>query len=187
MKRESHTTTWTAILLGCVNAWRKRDGLSREAAAVSIVQCYMELGAPTVGGEFRSSNDVFEDARINAQRIFRWLDDATKDTNLLGANFTPAILKALPEDLRLRATMEMLGGVGLVVEPKEKEAKPQADFSQILTRLCKEAGEAHAAVASLTDGVGPGELEVAQIELREAVIVTMGALSQVEAMLKSGK
>lgn len=40
--------------------------------------------------------------KVNADRVFRWLDDGTKDTNLVPANFVPSILAALPTDLKVR-------------------------------------------------------------------------------------
>lgn len=183
MKSESQT--WTSTLLNYVSAWRRRDGLSVSAAATTIVEAYQANGEPTVGGAFKKSNDIFDDARVNGQRIFRWLDDQTKDTNLLPANFAPATLLALPEDLRLRAVNELLAPIGLIAEPICSGSQA-VDFSNTLSRLCKESGEATSALAALTDGIQAGELEKARSELQDALCVTQAALHQVERQMGVG-
>ncbi|OQA32203.1 MAG: hypothetical protein BWY57_02140 [Betaproteobacteria bacterium ADurb.Bin341] len=183
MNTEIHDSC-TMVLLRHVNVWRKRLGLSREAAAVSIVEAYMELAEPPVGGEFKKSRDAFEDAKINAQRIFRWLDDQTKDCTLLPANFVPVILQALPEDLRLRAVNELLAPIAMIAEPKQTDSTQSANFSHTLSRLCKETGEALSSLAALTDGIEAGELETAHRELQDAISVTLSALHQVEKAMK---
>lgn len=173
--------SWITILRRHVDDYRRSTSLSHESLAVQMVERHDQLGRPTIGGDFIKHRDIFATARVWWQRIGRWLDDATKEKTLMPASFVPAVLLSLPEDRRLRAVNEMLAQVGLVAEPAQGGGTSQREFSHTLSRLCKEAGEAHAAVAALTDGAEPGELEAAERELQDALSVTMGALHQVQA------
>lgn len=185
MKRGSQDS-WSLTLLRYVNAWRKRDGLSREAAAVTIVEAYRAVGEPPVGSDFRASKDAYEDARINAQRVFRWLDDQTKDCTLLPFNFAPAILAALPPDLCLACVDELLFGLGLSARRVEG-GLAGAQVATVLASVAKESGEATASLADLVDGATPAELDRAHREVTEAVAANTEALRLVESMMSQSR
>lgn len=185
MKNASQDS-WSLTLLRAVNAWRKRDGLSREAAAVAIVDAYRALGEPPVGSEFRATRDAFEDARINAQRIFRWLDDQTKDCTLLPANFVPSVLRALPPDLRLACVEHMLLPLGFSAQPIGGE-DGQPNVAAVLACVAKEGGEATASIAALVDGASTAELQQAQQEITESIAAQTDALHMVEGLLQRAR
>ncbi|MCS9500340.1 hypothetical protein N1E27_29850, partial [Pseudomonas aeruginosa] len=92
MRTESHTLIST--LLGVVNQWRRREGWSRETVVQHIVEAHERIqGALVTGIVFDPpTRDTTERMKVNADRVFRWLDDGTKDTNLVPANFVPSIL-----------------------------------------------------------------------------------------------
>lgn len=146
---------------------------------MQMVEAHDRLGRPPIGGEFVRHRDIFNMARVAWQRIGRWLDDQTKDKTHMPASFVPAVLLSLPEDRRLRAVNEMLAQVGLVAEPLPGDGGEATEFSRSLGRLCKEAGEAHAAVAALTDGADGKELDIAESELEDSLSITLSALHQV--------
>ncbi len=105
MRDVSHKT-WIAIVLDHVNAWRKANGWSRETVVQMIVEAHECTNGPVVTGiKFEPHTaDTFERWKVNADRVFRWLDDSSKDTNLLPTNFIPSILAAMlrPEQSVLR-------------------------------------------------------------------------------------
>lgn len=177
--------SWVTIARRNFDEWRRATALSHEACAMQMVEAHAALGRPPIGGDFVTHRDIFNTARVAWQRIGRWLDDQTKDKTHMPASFLPAVLLAMPEDRRLRTVNEMLTQIGLVAEPLPGDGTQGAEFSHTLARLCKEAGEAHAAVAALTDGTEPGELEAAERELQDVLSVTLGALHQVQAAKSS--
>lgn len=115
MQPGTHEKTLIAILRDYVEEWRKANGWSRESVAAEIVTAHAALGAPrTTGIVFDPpTRDTFERMRVNADRIFRWLDDVTKDRNHLPANFIPSILYALPLPMRMHAVDDVLRQLGL--------------------------------------------------------------------------
>lgn len=170
-------------LLAVVNAWRKRDGLSRETVVQAIVEAHERVHGPALTGiRFEPHTaDVYERMKVNADRVFRWLDDATKDNNLLPANFIPSILEALPRDLLL----VLLTGLLAPLQIGLRDTKPASASMplDLLRGLMSETAEATQAVAALIDGATDEELQAAQVELTQAQAETSRCLDAVETML----
>jgi hypothetical protein len=109
MRNESHKSL-IGILREHVIAWRKSEGWSRE----TVVQVIIESDKSESGIVFNpQTSDAFEKMKVNADRVFRWLDDESKDTNLCPPNFIPAILKAMPQERRLMCSSEIMVSIGL--------------------------------------------------------------------------
>lgn len=109
MRNESHKSL-IGILREHVIAWRKAEGWSRE----TVVQCIVESDNGQSGIVFNpQTSDTFERMKVNADRVFRWLDDESKDTNLCPPNFIPSILKAMPVERRLACSAEFMVSIGL--------------------------------------------------------------------------
>lgn len=183
MRGQSHTLI--AIVRRAVQAWRKRENWSRETVTQQIVETFERLGGPqTIGLRFDpETRDVVERLKVNADRVFRWLDDDSKDANLLPANFLPFLIAALPVDLRIVCVDEMLLQAGLSVRLIEGGAAG-FDVGRLIQTIAKENGDATAALAALIDGVSDGELETAQRELTESIGKQQEALVAVEAQLR---
>ena len=153
MRDVSHKT-WIAIVLDHVNAWRKANGWSRETVVQMIVEAHDRMNGQVVTGiKFEPHTaDTFERWKVNADRVFRWLDDSSKDTNLLPTNFIPSILSAMPMDVRLHCMDDLLRGVGIAARPIDEEAKEGIDAVGILRTMISENSDAQRAVADLVDG-----------------------------------
>ncbi|MGY6129131.1 hypothetical protein ACW9YV_27865 (plasmid) [Paraburkholderia strydomiana] len=165
MRSESHKTK-LSILMDHVDAWRQRLG-SREAVALEIVAAHKAWGGDRLPKlDFDMSGDTFTCAKNAADRIFRWLDDKSKDVNFLPANFERSILAAMPDDLRMSFLNEYLAPFGLVVHGIE--AKATMNATAHLVRIAKESADAQGAIANLIDGATPAELLTADRELGEA-------------------
>lgn len=186
MRNEAHTQI--GIIRLHVEAWRKANGWSRETAAMVMVEAHERIGGPaTTGIVFDPpTQDAFARAKVNAERIFRWLDDVTKDNNLLPFNFWPAIQEALPMDRRMSLVNELLRPAHLAC--RALPVKDDGDTTVMLfKRVVATSSTANMAMADLLDGIAPGELEHAQAAIGEAQRQNAAALVKVEAKLEGGQ
>lgn len=184
MRKNSHTVI--ATLRQAVRVWRKRMGWSRETVTQAFVETFNALDGEAVTGlRFGGSTaDLYERTKIDADRLFRWLDDEGKDNNLLPASMIPFLLAALPVDLRILAAAEILLPSGLSVHVINQ---PESiDLINALQHVAKESGEATSALAGLVDGVSPGELDNAARELVEAIHASQEALAMIDARRSAG-
>lgn len=175
------------ILRNTVEVWRKRDGMSRQTVAMKIVEAHEAIGGPAdTGIEFDPpSKDTYTRVASNSERIWRWLDDVTKETNHLPSNFAKSVLAALPEDLRMRALDDYLRPLGLACRQISTAATP-VFTTGALSGLIKETSEATVAFTALLDGHNRAELLAAQRELTQAVTMLSYQLAKVEAALNGG-
>jgi hypothetical protein len=185
MRNASHT--FIGIIKAHVIEWRKREGWSRETVVQVIVETHERISGPqTTGIRFDpSTNDAFERQKVNADRVFRWLDDETKDNNLLPANFSQSILAAMPMDIRLHCVEEVLRPLGLSTVCTEKQGSGLLDATTHLIKIARETSEAQAAVANLIDGATPAELATADRELAEAEEAIRAARANVRQQMKA--
>jgi len=180
------TQTLIGAVRAAVQAWRKREDWSRETVCQEIVSTFTHLRGevPTRIKFDPNTQDVYDRQRIIAERIYRWLDDESKDNNLLPANFLPYILAALPVDLRIACADGFLGCSDLSVRLVSHEAEDSLTIA--LQHMAKEGGEALSAMTNLLDGCTPDQLSNAQRELTEAVHAAEAALAVIE-QIKAGK
>lgn len=189
MRSESQAQETTiATVARYVNVWRLREGWSRETVVEQIVNAHERIGGPLVTDiRFEpNSSDTFKRMKANADRVFRWLDDLSKDNNLLPVNFLPSIIAALPEDLRLHCLTDMLRPTGcsvrLICNDLDRDFLPLKS----LQTLIKEAGEAQQAVSALVDGATQEELEIAIKELGDLFAATKNVMADVSAKMARG-
>lgn len=193
MQPKSHNpaadqSTWIATIRDSVEDWRKRNEWSRETTAQVIVEVHGLRGAQRVSGIAFDppTRDAFERVKVNADRIFRWLDDVTKDRTLLPTNFIPSILAALPDDLRMHLVNDLLRSNGMACRITATDADDMP-ITILLRSMMVETAQADQAVAALLDGIDPGELETAQREIAEAIAVLVRAQDRVESMMRGRK
>jgi hypothetical protein len=183
MQHSSHHPSWISIVRDAVEAWRKQNGWSRETAAQMIVEAHERNGLHQVSGIVFDphTRDAYARMKVNADRIFRWLDEVTKDRNLLPANFILSILTALPADLRMHTINKMLWPVELGC--RQIGAVCSSRPLALLQAMLAEAADAESAVAALVDGIDPGELETAHQKLTEAITAFTRARDTVESLI----
>lgn len=192
MRNESHKSR-IAVLRDHVGAWRRDARMSREAVALHIVEAHNASGGPErTGIQFESgSGDQFTAAKTYADRIFRWLDDETKDNNLMPANFENSILLALPMDRRLACVDELLRPLGLggrCLDGDEQQGLAVADVQEMM----REDAESQVACVAVVGGdASPLMLERAHREVVESIEAKVrmrrlleGALSKAGRMLQ---
>lgn len=185
MRSSSHKTV-IGVIRDHVDMWRKRQGLSHQAAASELVSIYFQHRFDRVWPiDFRQSGDAYMATKANSERIWRWLDDQTKDSTLLPVNFVQVVLLALPADIRLMCVAEMLAPVA--ISPVLQVADtPAESHTELLVASARESGEAVAAMAGLSESTPVGELKRAQAEILQAIAAQQAALRHVEARLGVG-
>lgn len=191
MQRTTHPRTLIAIIRDHVEDWRRENAWSRETVADQIVQAHDMIGGPRLTGIVFDppTRDTFERMRVNADRIFRWLDDATKEKNLLPANFIWSILAALPIERRIHLADDLLHPVGLSVHGEtEDEEEPTVQSVAIHFRgLVMHSSEATVAMSEMLDGIHPGEAERAKKTLSIAGAAIQRARNLVDRIIKRRK
>ncbi len=182
MRNESHTLV--GMIRRHVVEWRKAEGWSRETVAQQIVESHELLAGPQVTGiRFEcKTTDAFERMKNNADRIFRWLDDETKDGNLLPANFIPSILAAMPADRRLACVDDLLRPLQMAGRRTDAAARTgELDVPTKLARVLKEDGEAHLALATLISEPTSCRVDEALKEINESIETKKQVRSVLEA------
>ncbi len=189
MRHESHKTL-IATVRSYVGQWRKRESWSREAVAAVVAEAHSGLGADQLTGiRFDPpTKDPFERAKVIADRLFRWLDDETKDGNLLPANLVPSLLASMPDDLRLHCVNELLRPLGLAARKLGDVSSETVAIQQGLVDMIREDAESQQAFAVLMSGTQSDALEVALREINEAIETKTRMRQVIEAALSpSGK
>jgi hypothetical protein len=143
MSYKSHKSPISS-LLEVLDGWRKAGNKSRETAAEEIVCAHERIDGPARTGVFFEprTTDVFKRMHTNAARFFRWMDDESKDTNLLSVNLLPSVLAALPEDARIHWLNDYLRPLGLCVRDVDQAENATPDMNRLLCGVLKETGEA---------------------------------------------
>lgn len=158
--------TKLSILAHHVDQWRMRAG-SRETVATEIVEAHIAAGFNTRAKlQFDTMGDAFMLAKSRADRIFRWLDDKTKDGNFMPPNFEDSILLAMPADLRMAYLNEWLGSFGLTAQAIGDES--ELDASMHFMAVSKESAEAVVSMAKVAANPTPANIASAAVELSEA-------------------
>lgn len=168
MQRATHPSP-IAIISDHVEAWRRDNRWSRETVADMIVQAHIRIGAQSYTGiAFEPpTTDTFERMRVNADRVFRWLDDHTKDKNLLPFNFFWSVLAALPEDRRILLVNDLLAPLALHVSGTlSGEADvSHAEIIEVFQAIVDHSAQSSIAASQLLDGIHAGEAEHAEKKL----------------------
>jgi hypothetical protein len=156
-----------ALCRQALEVWKRREAKGRDGICHQLIMQFEEMGGPEQSGiVFSEHKDVFERARVNAQKLLRWMDDETKDGGLMNPNFLPWFVAALPQDLGLWLAGELLAPASLTAGVADRGVAvlyPARD----LAALGNEAADAISAVASLVDGIDAGEVPHARVQLLE--------------------
>lgn len=182
MRNLSHKSR-IAIILDYVDQWRHSMDWSRETVCEQIVEAHYRIGADRITQvKFDRVGDLVTIQKNNADRIYRWLDDKSKDKNLLCSNFETSIMAAMPAHFRMACLNEIYAPLALEVHGTEKAAG-LLNATSHLVHIAKEASEAQAAIADLIDGTTQEELARADRELAEAEEALRAARSNIRSQM----
>lgn len=190
MQRATHPSL-IAVISDHVEAWRRENAWSRETVADYIVQAHDRLGGPAFSGITFDppTRDTFERMRVNADRLFRWLDDSSKDRNLLPANMVWSVLASLPIDRRIALADDLLFPVDLSVsgETADGDEPTVKTISIHFKAIVSHTADATVAVAQMLDGIDPGEAEHAKAKLGIAAAAIQKTRGLLARLLKRRK
>ncbi len=173
------------LLVTAVNRWLEQPKASRSKITAEIVQSAENCGlTEQLANEditFNRTDDPYNDMRVNAQKIFRWLGqyEGIHPFHDRLWHIEVALLGAMPEDLRLDYLNNVYGVIGALVCARQQSAEA-IDTCRMAASLTKEHMEAQVSVIKL--GPRP-DLQVAQIahrEVSEAVATGTAVLEELE-------
>ncbi len=182
MKQVSRLT----LLMKAINKWLELPKVSRSALATAVVQAVDDLKMVSVlakeGISFTYSDDIYNDSRVNAQKIFRWLGQYADQHAVPERLFyvEQAILAAMPIELRIGYLNDVYNMVGVTVVVDHVGDGMSLSTGDMAATLTKENSEAQIAVIRL--GLAPSRHDVEQAyrELRESRGMTQAAMDAFE-------
>lgn len=174
------------LLIKVVNRALELPRASRFALAMDLVDAVDRLGFAEVlaleGLTFARTDDVHNDARINAQKLFRWLGQYENQHAQADRLFyvEVALLAALPEDLRLLYLNELYAPLRVTVVADQSCDGKVVNVLNMAAMLTKENSEAQVAVIHLGTEPNREQLEAAHRELRESAASTTASMAALE-------
>jgi hypothetical protein len=172
-----------------VISWRKQQGWSLEAVVQEIVEAHERIDGPSASGIVFDppTRDTFQRQHVNAQRVFRWLDDESKANNLLPVNFLPSILAALPMERRLHLLNDFLRPLGVSVTSIDQVADDSFDTALHLRAMLKESSEAHLALVNVPAEQPVDALEAARREVADVQESSTKAVRALDAAIAKAR
>lgn len=175
-----------------VEDWRRDNDWSRETVVQLMVETHEQLGLDRLTGiRFDPpTRDTYERLRVNADKVYRWLDDHSKDKNLLSANFLWSILAAMPVDRRLALVEALLSPVGITVAVDDLDDERGDELPEIkavvlhIQAVATSSADATVSLAAMADGIDPGEAAAAKKKLTRLAAVGQQAIRLMNRLLR---
>lgn len=173
------------LLVSAINQWLEQPKASRSKITAEIVQAVEDCGLTdqlnNEGITFNRSDDLYNDMRVNAQKIFRWLGqyEGTHAFPDRLFHLEQAILAAMPEDIHLNYLNEVYGVVGVVVCTRQS-SQEDIDATRMAASLTKEQMEAQVSVIELGTSPGFDAAKKAHREVAEAMATGAAVLGELE-------
>jgi hypothetical protein len=174
------------LLMKAINTWLELPKVSRSALATAVVQAVDDLKLATVlakeGITFTHSDDIYNDARVNAQKIFRWLGQYEGQHAVPERLFhvEQVILAAMPVELRVGYLNDVFGCTGVTVIADRICDGHVLHVADMAAQLTKENAEAQVAVIHLGAAPKRDDLLKAHRELKESAATTQMSMAALE-------
>lgn len=174
------------LLMKTIHRVLELPKMTRFALAIDFVAAVERLGLSEVlaaeGISFASSQDVHNDARINAQKLFRWLGQYEGQHPQADRLFhvEQALVAALPEHLRVQYLNDVFGCTGVTVIADRMNDGHVLHVADMAASLTKENAEAQVAVIHLGDEPKREQLVAAHRELKESAATTQASMAALE-------
>ncbi|MEM6190492.1 hypothetical protein [Shewanella scandinavica] len=174
------------LLMKTIHRVLELPKMTRFALAIDFVASVERLGLSEVlaaeGISFASTQDVHNDARINAQKLFRWLGQYEGQHPQVDRLFhvEQALVAALPEHLRVQYLNDVFGCTGVTVIADRMSDGHVLHVADMAASLTKENAEAQVAVIHLGDEPKREQLVAAHRELKESAATTQASMAALE-------
>ena len=183
MRSDPQERTLIATIRDHLDDWRRAEGWSRETVVQQIVEAHERAGFDRLTGIAfdPGTRDAYGRMKINAERVYRWLDDHSKDNNLLPANFILSILAGMPVERRQALAWALLSPVEIGAVEIGADEGAGDDHTVVLhfQALVTTGAASQVAVSKMLDGIDAGETEAAQAKLGRALSAVRRALAWV--------
>jgi hypothetical protein len=185
MKMGPQKQSLVELLRVAVETWRNSGQMSRETAAIHVMEAHERIGADRATGiTFDStSKDAYTRAKSAAQKLYRWLGGDDEQEAKLPANMVPSILAALPMDCRVHVLNQILCPLGVEVRQAGQTAEVGFDAIKHLLSITKEGAEAKMALLTVSPDASDSELLAAHTELVEAAQAYEAAAADLKAKI----
>ncbi|MCU8000186.1 hypothetical protein [Shewanella sp. SM95] len=187
MKTNSHVcVSRLNLLMKSIHRVLELPKMNRFALAMDFVAAVDRLGLndvlATEGISFARTHDVHNDARVNAQKLFRWLGQYEGQHPQADRLFhvEQALVAALPEHLRVQYLNDVFGCAGVTVIADQVTDGHVLHVADMAAQLTKENSEAQIAVIHLADAPKREDLLKAHRELKESAATTNGSIAALE-------
>ncbi|WP_394230171.1 hypothetical protein [Shewanella colwelliana] len=180
------TQSRLALLMKVVHRVLELPRMTRFAFAMDVVSAVERLGLKELlaseGITFAQTGDVHNDARVNAQKLFRWLGQYEGQHPIVDRLFyvEQAIVAAMPVHLRMNYLNDIYGSIGVTVVADQRHDSGTLRAVDMAVSLTKENAEAQVAVIHL--GIEPSREQVmnAHRELKESAATTQASMALLE-------
>jgi len=178
------TTNRLAILRRHMDQWAGLPRHNRQLVAELVVEKFHTLGMaehlPGTGVEFGATDDLCNDMRTHAQKLWRWMgayEECKPAPDKLWF-LEQAVVAAMPPARRVPYLLEVYADAGIVVAIDVSAGKTL----QAVEAVIQEGADATKALVALLDGIEPHELDTAETELLESIGASQAALSHVRRL-----
>lgn len=182
MKQQSRLS----LLMKTIHRVLELPKMSRAGLAMDFVAAVDRLGLNEVlaseGISFARTDDVHNNARVNAQKLFRWLgqyEGLHPQADQLFYIEQP-LVAALPEHLRVQYLNDVFGCTGVTVIADRMSDGHVLHVADMAAQLTKENSEAQIAVIHLVANPNKDEVQRAYKELKESAATTQGSMAALE-------
>ncbi|MCH4294202.1 hypothetical protein MJ923_07775 [Shewanella sp. 3B26] len=174
------------LLMVAVHRWLELPRVSRAGLAAEVVAAVGSLGMERdlarEGISFAKTDDPYNDSRINAQKIFRWLgqyQECHPNPERL-FHVEQALLAAMPAKLRVTYLNDVFGLTGVTVVGDSCSDAQAISLEQMAAVLTKENSEAQIAVITLGPSPSREQLIECHRELKESRASTESSIMLLE-------
>ncbi|MCT8866286.1 hypothetical protein [Shewanella xiamenensis] len=174
------------LLMKTIHRVLELPKMSRFGLAMDFVAAVDRLGLNEVlaaeGINFARTDDVHNNARVNAQKLFRWLGQYEGQHPQVERLFhiEQALVAALPEHLRVQYLNDVFGCTGVTVIADRMTDGHVLHVADMAAQLTKENAEAQIAVIHLSVNPNREDLLKAHRELKESAATTQGSITALE-------
>lgn len=174
------------LLMKTIHRVLELPKMSRFGLAMDFVAAVDRLGLNEVlaaeGINFARTDDVHNNARVNAQKLFRWLGQYEGQHPQVERLFyvEQALVAALPEHLRVQYLNDVFGCAGVTVIADSIRDGHVLRVVDMAATLTKENCEAQVAVIHLGQEPSREQLMHAHRELRESAATTQASMAALE-------
>ena len=180
------TQSRLALLMKVVHRVLELPRMTRFAFAMDVVTAVERLGLKVLlaneGITFAQTDDVHNDARVNAQKLFRWLGQYEGQHPIVDRLFyvEQAIVAAMPVHLRMQYLNDVYSHSGVTIVADQRGTSSGLKPIDMAASLTKENAEAQVAVIQLGSAPSRDQVMNAHRELKESAAISQASMTLLE-------